>query len=198
MQHRTPAALAACIVVAPAAHAGIVDTLEFEDLTAGDTFATGTPFITEGITVTTNEFFFGGGGSTTSGFAEVINPNLAGAGNGIFANNTNLDFGFVFPQSTVGFSYTNQGGNVNLTINGSLLNANQLFTLDGTMVGDVLVSVAPTSAGLDFGAVTLEGTITQFSIGGQEFTVDDVRYTVPTPGALALCGITALTARRRR
>ncbi len=199
MTLRTLFCAAGALVLVTPAFAGIENTLEFEDLTSGDMFNTGSMFSTEGVTVSLNEFFFfPGPGGTANGFAEVINPNQAGAGNGIFANNTNLDFGFAFPQTTIGFAYANEGGNVNLTINNTLLNAGELIDLNGMMVGDVTVTVSPDMPGIDTGFVTLVGTIDQFSVGGQEFNLDDVRYTVPSPGALMLGAITLVGLRRRR
>ncbi|GAB4520969.1 MAG: hypothetical protein Tsb0013_24400 [Phycisphaerales bacterium] len=199
MQFCTALSAVSALAFVASANAGVLDTLEFEDLNTGDIFSTGTPFVTEGITVTTNEFFFfPGPGSTTDGFAQVIDPNMAGGGKGIFANNTNLDFGFVYPQDIITFSYANEGGNVNLLINGTLLNAGVLVDLDGTMVGDVTVSVSTPGMGVDAGTVTLQGTITGFAVGGQEFNLDNIRYTVPAPGTAALGLIALLGSRRKR
>ena len=188
-------------VFASASHAGVFDTLEFEDLTPGDTFNTGSAITTQGVDINLEEFFFfpEGSGSQTMGFAQVVSPNNAGAGNGIFANNTNLNFDFpLFPQSVITFAYSNDGGNINLTLNGVRANEGFFLDLDGATVGGVDVSIATARGIADRGTVTLTGVINSFSVGGQEFTIDDVRYQIPTPGAGALLAIGALTMRRRR
>lgn len=195
-------AIAASLVVlglTPLAHAVGGDTLEFEDLTPGMSYPNGDMFMTEGIQVNVGNFYFSSGTEYSGGSASVVNPNGAGAGNGMGMGNVNLDFQFPFPLTTIGFSYVNGGGNVNLMVNGALFNDNLMLAADGMMIGGANVMVAGVVRGADAGFVTIQGHITQFSVGGQEFDLDDVRY-VPTPGVAGLLGIGALgfAGRRRR
>ncbi len=176
-------------------------TVEFEDLTAGDVFQDGTasdPFTaTNGLTDVTIslEFFnFLGGGGNADGTATVVNPNDAGAGNGLFMGNTNLNFALGGAVPAISFAYANVGGNVNLIVNGSLFNDNDMSAADGTTLGGASVSVSGDEQG---GTVTITGAITEFQVGGQEFTIDDVRG-VPTPGAASVLALAGLAATRRR
>lgn len=189
----TAVAATAALCLTPLASAGL-GTLEFEDLISGTSYPNGSSFVTEGTTVNVTDFFFLNGSSFSGGSAEVFNPNLAGAGNGIFMGNVNLDFQFALPVTIIGFAYANQGGNVNLSVNGSLYNDNDMSGADGTVLGGANVSVSGDEQG---GFVTIQGNITQFAVGGQEFTLDDVRC-VPTPGAASLVALGALAGARRR
>jgi len=187
------AAAAAALCLTPLASAGL-GTLEFEDLVVNTVYPNGSSFVTEGVTVNVNDFNFLGGGSTSGGSAFVVNPNAAGAGNGMSMGNVNLDFQFGFPVSIIGFVYDNSGGNINLIVNGSLYNDNDMSGADGTVLGGANISVTGNEGG---GAVTITGNITQFAVGGQEFEIDDIRC-VPTPGVSGLVAFGALAASRRR
>jgi hypothetical protein len=146
------------------------------------------------VTITLDFFNFSGSGGESSGGAFVLNPNGAGSGNGIGMGNTNLNFQFAFPLTTVGFSYAESGGNVNLIVNGALFNSDDMSLADGTVLGGANVAVAGDESA---GVVTITGVINEFKVGGQEFEVDDVRF-VPTPGVAAVLGLGGLAATRRR
>jgi len=165
-------------------------TLDFEDLTLGDTYdpnpATLDPdsFITGGIPVTVNDFVFSGGGTTSTGFTEVENGGQAGgSGNELEVNNVNLDFNFGGPVQSVGITFGEFGGNINFEVNGDFHNVENFQALPGT-IGGATYTVSPTS--VSGSMMTVQGAINSLSIGGQELWIDDVRYVVPEPATSGL------------
>ncbi len=193
----------AVVLASGTALAGPGDTLEFEDLVPGTIYNNGSSFQTAGINfgqlvdIDVVDFTFSSGMTTNAGSTVVVNPNLAGAGNGMSMGNVNLDFDFGGPQSVISFQYAEFGGNVNLTVNGTLLNFDDYIDMNGMVPGGVIVSVSEDFPGANTGSVTLTGNIGQFSTGGQELEIDDVRF-IPAPGALALLGLGGVTLVRRR
>ena len=198
MRHRNTIAVVVVIALALSTSAR-AQTAMFEDLVVSTVYNNGSTFASNGITFDVGDFTYSGGGTTNSGFTSVINPNAAGAGNGMNVNNVNLDVTLPSAASAVGFAYAEFGGNVNLTINGTLFNSDDFFANDGFSNSDYSISVSNVS---NSGFVTVSGAITQFSFGGQELSIDDVRVVlVPEPatavlGTLALAGV-ILAARRR-
>ena len=203
MKIRNATCAMAVVLASGTALAGPGDTLEFEDLVPGTVYNNGSSFQTAGINfgqlvnIDVLDFTHSGGTTTNTGSATVVNPNQAGAGNGISMGNVNLDFDFGGPQTTVSFQYAEFGGNVNLTVNGTLLNFEDYISMDGMNAGGAMVSVSEDMPGSNSGSVTVVGNITQFSTGGQELNIDDVRF-VPAPGAVALLGLGGVTLLRRR
>ena len=167
-------------------------TLEFEDLTPNDTYSYLDSFVTEGVTVEVNDYNGNSGGSAT-----VENPNFAGAGNGMFISNAMLDFDFDFPLTTIGFAFHDHGGSIRLSVNGDEVQVDDPSQYHNTVQGGANISVALTVTGGEFGFVTIQGAITEFGVGGQEFSIDDVRR-IPTPGASSILALGALAAARRR
>ncbi|REK19030.1 MAG: PEP-CTERM sorting domain-containing protein [Planctomycetota bacterium] len=182
-------------------------TLEFEDLLLGQQYdlqaATPAPdsFVTDGVPVQLSEFFFLPAGSTTSGAAIVFDSvanagsSPGGSGNYLWPSNVNLNFDFGGPVTTVSFLYGEFGGNLNLRVNGDLANVNTFAALPA-MLGGATVQLDP-------GRVTLVGTINSFAVGGQEFSMDELRFVLvpePASGLLALAGLSGwmLVCRGRR
>ncbi|MHC4976250.1 MAG: hypothetical protein ACYTF7_06550 [Planctomycetota bacterium] len=193
-------------------------TLNFEDMApdppgAPYTYNLGDVFVTGGATLTVDTFYwFPSGSPAPSGpttgveadptFIPTTSVNYAGqAGNALALNNMSVDIS-VSSVATIGFYFGEYGGNVNMTINGSLFNADDFSTLPATLGGASIAytpfGATPGGTGGYFGRVDITGTITQFSVGGQELWVDDVRWFVPTPGAASLLGLGGLVAARRR
>lgn len=185
----------AAIALAAGANA---QTLDFEDLTVSDTFQANTgmdSFVTDGVQVNLTDYEFIDGTTNDDGTAVVQNPSNIGTGNGIFTGNALLDFQLPYPLTMVAFKYDNAGGSTNLRINGFLFKNNDLSLADGfDFGGDAQAMVVGDT---DAGMVMISGDIGQFSVGGQEFTIDDVSY-VPVPGVGAMAIAPALIAFRRR
>jgi hypothetical protein len=148
---------------------------DFEDLVAGTTYTHGDVFNTGDITITVATFYWGTDCTTspfTGGHARVDNSKRAcGAGNDLNANNVNLEMDFGGPVTDLSLHYGHLGGNLNLTINGVCKNFGDFSAVDGSTLGGVAISAA-VPAGC--GALILTGTVTSFSIGGQELWIDDV------------------------
>lgn len=210
-------AAVACAGIGTSALGQIV-SLDFEDLTPDPqgspyTYNLGSVFSSGGATLTVDPFFFFPSGtaapSTTFTGVEADNTlvpttaiNFAGrTGNALGMNNMSVDIG-VSSVTTIGFHFGDYGGNVNMMVNGSLFNAIDLSTLPASLGG---ASVTYTSLGAAGGGTTgalgrvdITGTISQFSVGGQEFWIDDVRIVIPTPGSAGLMALGGLVAIRRK
>jgi hypothetical protein len=121
-------------------------------------------------------FQWGNGTWYDGGNATIQNSGEAGGtGQEVWLNNVNIQVDLCEPVEGISLRYGAYGGNQNLIVNGCLENFNDFATLPATMCG-VSVSVTPTSGST--GILTLCGTITNFSIGGQEFVVDDICFDV--------------------
>jgi hypothetical protein len=187
-------ALAACALTALST--ATAQTLDFEDLTLGDQITVGDTRTTSGVDITGETFYWSDSTPTNNGFADVGNSGIAGgAGQELgYVNNINIAFDFGGDIVALSMNYGDQGGNENLTINGMLQNVGSLTALDGMTVDGVLIGVNE-AGGL--GTLDLTGTISSFSVGGQEFGIDNVTYTVPEPATLALLAAGLLLFRRR-
>ncbi len=175
------------------------EVLDFEDLTDGDFFLVGESRVTDGVTLTGQSYFWSGGQEYNGGTAWIDSNGYAG-GSGTelgWIDNINVDFDFGEPIAEVIFNYGEHGGNVNLIVNGELANVNNFSEIDGMQVGGVDVTNTDGPPGQVYGALALSGDIQSVAIGGQEFALDNVEYTVPEPASLVLLGLAGLALRRR-
>ena len=167
------------------AAAAVVD---FDDLVPGTRYYTGDTFESSGVPITVQSFQWSNGTWFSGGSATVQQGSFGfGSSNTMFMGNVNLSFGF---GSVPGLSlaYGEYGGNLNVSVNGDFRNFENFRDINGSRIGGALVSVttAPVHGGYS-GILVFDGTITSFSVGGQEFRIDDVTP-VPEPGGLAaLC-----------
>jgi len=148
---------------------------DFEDLTAGTSYAVGDVFAAGDLSYTVKEFQWSNGTWYSGGHALVGTGGLAGgSGKEINTNNVNLEFGFDAPLRSLHLLFGEYGGNVNISVNGDFRNFQNLSQINGTTIGGVEVSVV-NGFGNDSGSLTLTGMIDQFGIGGQEFYIDGLR-----------------------
>ncbi|MCA9729008.1 MAG: hypothetical protein KC729_15050 [Candidatus Eisenbacteria bacterium] len=160
---------------------GPCDRVTFNDLTLHDSWIEGQSFVSSEVRVDVSEFYDTVGpcgGSSVSGFAEVVGTHLAcGGGKEIQVSNVTLDFDFHGPVTDVLIRYGEYGGTVSLGVNGDCQVVDRMVDLDGTNMGGVAVTVfdeQPNAQGC--GVIRLGGEVTQLSIGGQEFFVDQISY----------------------
>jgi hypothetical protein len=161
--------------------------LEFEDQTVGALFQAGQSFTTTGdnntpYTVSVGPFNLPSGG-TSSNFAQIDPGGIAGGtGKEIQLNNVNLQFSFAAAVGGVSLHFADQGGSVNLSVNGESRALEQLSELNGQLLGGALVRVTLVDGTRQL--LELVGAVSSFAIGGQELWVDTVcLQTLPrTPG----------------
>ncbi len=160
-----------------------VTTIAFEDLPLDARYQVGDSFAEDNISVRGEAFVWSNGRTTTDGYARVENRGLAGGtGQDLQTNNINLSFQLSSAFNAASLRFGFYGGNVNLRVNGELLNVNSISTLNGQIVGgvDVTVTFGPDSQ--ELGILTLSQNtqpIRFFAIGGQELWIDDVAFRDP-------------------
>ncbi|MDY7083228.1 MAG: PKD domain-containing protein, partial [Halobacteria archaeon] len=78
--------------------------------------------------------------------------------------------------SRIEFDYTDHGGNTNLEVNGDRRVVDNLGSLDGQTVGGATVTVWEAGEPSGNNQLAVTGSITSFSVGGQEFNIDNVTF----------------------
>ena len=145
----------------------------FDDVTRA-TYYYGDTFTTQGHTVEFKEFYWLPSGSTTSGYGQVQPAAMSGgSGDELELNNINAEFTFGYPVECITFLFGEYGGNINLEVNGDFRNFQNFAGINGSTIGGCAVTVT-NGYGNDTGTVTIQGTIQQFKVGGQELFIDDV------------------------
>lgn len=163
-----------------ASHESAVSTCYNFSSFAGS-FAVGDVVAATGATISFTQFQFSNGMWTAGGNASVVASTFAG---GTPVNELNLSNIMMrvtpnTPSAGASYRYADMGGNVNFGVNGDFRNVLDLNTLNGTVVGgcDVLVTRTNTPGGYR-GIVEITPQpgvmVDRFSVGGQEFFVDDV------------------------
>lgn len=196
------AALAAAVCLslgAGAAHADFPGVVDFEDFTLATNYNVNDMETSGGVTITFDTFYWLPGDTPfNGGFAEIHNDqDSGGTGLDMETNNINAHFDFGGDVSMIKVLFGEFGGNLNIQINGTLVNVNTWLDIDNTTIAGVDASIATFDG--SHGQIILVGTISSFAIGGQELWIDDVEYKlVPAPGALALLVPAAIFGSRRR
>ena len=135
------------------------------------------------ITVVGQPYQYSSGNVTETGFA-VIRSGSSSAGHEgkeLQCNNIMLSF---YPEDTIGtgltISFGEYGGNINLSVNGVLVNTNDFVDLHNQFVGGARVIVTQIP-GSDKGILNIQGVIQEFGIGGQELFIDHLCIQESTP-----------------
>lgn len=168
-------------------HEGIADGTLFGDAAgqgAGDFM-----FSESGVPVYTDKFTLSGG-SQTFGSAKVWDPGVAGFGNGLAMQYSNMngfysiiDLGVTVKR--VRFEYLDMGGVENVEVNGDGLFVGQISNLPANIASGVTASVTTVAVGGGVrGVVTLTGDVQKLTLGGQEFFVDEfcIERGIDAPG----------------
>jgi hypothetical protein len=152
----------------------------FDPLALGSVYTTGAAFTEGAVVMKVGPFQWLNGTYTWNGYAEVDGGSAAGgSGQDLRLNNATVSFDFGGPVNAIKCAVGEYGGNINLEVNGQLWNFDDFSKLPGTSLGAVGVTstVTPTTFPTgEIGSLVLAGTITSFSIGGQELWIDDVCY----------------------
>ena len=146
--------------------------LKFNDLPPGTNYNVGSTISTGSKAVKVEEFQQG----NTTGHATVDSSIRAGgSGYELRANNVNFNFQLNYPLSKLTFKFADFGGNENIQVNNDFRNVQNFLGLNNTTIGGVQVTVtAVQQVGSIRGEVVLQGPISGFSVGGQEFWIDEV------------------------
>lgn len=165
--------------------------VDFETIPVGTTFGAtfgqnpGTEIMSQdGILVTVERFFLGS-------FEGFIRAEIGGTYASSFATtpldlhdiSVKFDFsGLNFSVDEVIFEFQEFGGSSNFSVNGEpILELASMTNLPFNVASGV-------TATINGGQITLNGTISSFQIGGQEFAIDNV-VAVPEPATLILMGL---------
>lgn len=190
-------------IAAIAASAEVVSatTIDFEDLTLGTVYNVGDTFTSAGVQITGEQFFDFPSGPTIGGSATVGNGGIAG-GAGLelgWINNINLRFNFGAPLDGLALQYGEFGGNINLDINGTLVNVENFADIPLTVAGTSVFALDTGTPGQSTGSLFIIGNINSFAIGGQELAIDNiVASVVPEPATITMLGFGMLLALKRK
>ena len=127
-----------------------------------------------------------------------------GTGNELHVDNAVLDILLVDEVENMSLDFEQLGQGVRLSINNEIRTVDLFSQLDGMTIGGVLIHVFDliNLQGHTSDFLTLTGKISQFAIGGQQLTVDNIRFgsssEVPEPSTLALLGIAMIGAFQRK
>ncbi len=153
--------------------------VDFEDPALGSVYNVGMTFTDSGADVTGRPFEWYPTGWTSGGYAEIVlaagGCDAGGSNQELLINNINMEF--VFPAAIdngLTILFAEHGGNVNMSINGVHKNEPDFSSMVGSIGGVNVSCTGPGCTGGGQGELKLEGAITQFYIGGQEFCIDDV------------------------
>ena len=161
------------------------DCVDFEELTlstvysVGDSFSVADASGTLTFDVVAEAFEWADGTMTSIGSATVVDDGLAGHfGNEMEVNNINLTFTATTDQPPgLSILFGEYGGNINVMVNGSWINADDFADLDNTALGGAKLFVPWGGDGDGTGQLLIDGQgspITSFAIGGQELWIDHI------------------------
>ena len=89
----------------------------------------------------------------------------------LFTGNATVDLEFSSTLNGANFAFTDQGGTVNLSVNGAFRRVEDFSDLNGETLGGARVTVTQTDNG---GLLSLSGDVDSLAVGGQELTIGDV------------------------
>lgn len=136
--------------------------------------------------IAAHPFTWSNGGITQDGLARIENSGRAGgSGTEIGVNNLTVSvsrgFGQVLQKAR--FAFGEYGGNINVSINNSLVNVDNFAALNNQVIGGVTVTVLSGGLGNDKGVVEFQGMMPdqnnglgQLAVGGQELWIDDICF----------------------
>ncbi len=152
--------------------------IDFESQIPGTRYNVGETISEPEADIKVEQFQGANGNWTSTGHAKVDKRNFPqGTTTDINANNVNLRPKHESAEK-ITFKFSELGGNNNIDINGDFRNVSDLTGLNNATVGGAEITVSASQQGNNwYGAMTLEGNISEFAIGGQELWVDNYCYT---------------------
>ncbi len=148
--------------------------VRFSELTNGATYRVSDAFGSGGLNAQIEPFQWSDGRWTSNGFARVESGSILRVGSEppfLWLGNVNVRFDFGV-ATDIRLQYGAFGGNQNLRVNGAMTNFGVMQSLESVTLGTANISIKRGTNGR--GELLLSGIITNFSIGGQEFGIDDV------------------------
>ena len=148
--------------------------VRFSELTNGATYRVSNAFASGGLNCQIEPFQWSDGRWTSNGFARVQSGDVLRVGSEppfLWLGNVNVRFDFGV-ATDIRLQYGAFGGNQNLRVNGAMTNFGSMHSLESVALGTANISIKSGTNGR--GELLLSGIITNFSIGGQEFAIDDV------------------------
>jgi hypothetical protein len=149
-----------------------VDTcIDFEGFGVGTSFAAGQPFYEDGVEMIPR--LYSSGGEDFFGSAQIVatSPHI---GNALGLSNATVEVDFGGCVQEVQLHYGNNGGNLNIAVNGDVVEVKNLEPV--YLIGGVAVLVDHAGPGGTMRFIADTATIQTLRIGGQEFVVDHICY----------------------
>ena len=147
--------------------------VRFSELTNA-TYRVNNTFTSGGLNAQIEPFQWSDGRWTSNGIARPQSGGILRVGSEppyLWLANVNVRFDFGV-ATDIRLQYGAFGGNQNLRVNGALTNFGFMHSLQNVTLGTANISIKLGTNGR--GELLLSGIITNFSIGGQEFAIDDV------------------------
>lgn len=148
----------------------------FESLNAGDEFVIGETVNTPNLSFLVEPVQ----NVSTSGSAGIVSQNQTyGSGLCIRPSYVSLNFQHEFPANEIKLKFADFGGASYFTINDDFRAVGSIVDLNGLSLGGVPITININNQNEynQIGDMILNGNITSFSIGGQEFWIDDYCFT---------------------
>lgn len=147
----------------------------FESLNAGDEFVIGETVNTPNLSFLVDPVQ----NVSTSGSAKVVSQNQTyGSGLSLRPSYVSLNFQHEFPVNEIKLKFADTGGSTYFTVNGEFRAMGDIVDLNGVSLGGVPITINTDQSEYNrIGDIILNGNITSFSIGGQEFWIDDYCFT---------------------
>jgi hypothetical protein len=154
-------------------------TFDDPELSPGSEYRVNQTITSQGVTLSIQPFTWSSGTPTSNGMA-LLDSQQALNNQALFLNNVNLAYPIVDPLQALTLDYYYQGGNINIQINGERHpEFKDPRDMDGVTIQGVTIAVSIDVDNIGKGFIQLDGKITEFSIGGQEFWVDNICPKVP-------------------
>lgn len=152
-----------------------LSAIDFEDLVLGTTYKIDDSFVISKVKITLVPFFLNNNDSTDKGYAKIENGCAAGgSGLELAIHDINLKFDFSASLSGLSLQYGEYGGNINLEINGQLINVEDFVDIPKKVGGVSVFAIDSGEQGNSSGMMTVVGTINSLTIGGQNLWIDNI------------------------